>query len=531
MTAADRRGGRVGWWRRGIAVVGLLCAWGAVVQAGERYALVIGNNLGDTDELPLSYAHADAEKVAQVLTDLGDVRPENTIVLLGEDADTARAALAELNQRLATEQQGDATLIVYYSGHADAESLHLGHTMLPHDELEAAIRGSRAAFRLVIIDACRSGVVTQVKGGVARPQLPVKFKADTTAKGAVYLTASAASEDAQESDAISGSFFTHYLVSGLLGAADGDGDGAVDVDEAYRFAYDNTIRASSRSFAGVQHPTYRHELRGRGEVVLTRWRRDEGRALLTLPPGESWFVLRDDSEGPLVAEVNRREEQRTISVRPGRYFVRGRTTSALLEGAFTVSAGDEVRVADQALDRTSYARLARKGSEHGPDSVHSLRAGYVTRSPLGARETAFCHGGVLALGWELEGFTLGPRVSVCGSSYAKEFIATHQLETNVELRLAYVVDLPGVTLELGGGLGLGWVWQRFEHYGRAPDNHVALGLVDAGIGASVELTDTVFVFAEAAAALYLYVGEEVSRDTSPVASPVMRLGAGLGLYL
>ena len=36
----------------------------------------------------------------------------------------------------------------------------------------------------------------------------------------MLLTSSSADEDAQESDAIAGSYFSHHLVSGLRGSAD-----------------------------------------------------------------------------------------------------------------------------------------------------------------------------------------------------------------------------------------------------------------------------------------------------------------------
>ena len=46
--------------------------------------------------------------------------------------------------------------------------------------------------------------------------------------------------------------------------------GAVAVDEAYRYAYENTLRASSRSAAGLQHPAFQYDVRGQGKIVLTR---------------------------------------------------------------------------------------------------------------------------------------------------------------------------------------------------------------------------------------------------------------------
>ena len=60
-----------------------------------------------------------------------------------------------------------------------------------------------------------------------------------------------AGEDAQESDDIKGSFFTHHLVSALRGAADEDMDGRVVLEEAYRYTYNETLRASNRTPAAA----------------------------------------------------------------------------------------------------------------------------------------------------------------------------------------------------------------------------------------------------------------------------------------
>jgi uncharacterized caspase-like protein len=106
-------------------------------------------------------------------------------------------------------------------------------------------------MRILIVDACRSGSLTRVKGGTPAPPFDVHVRGSDGSEGAAFLTSSAANEDAQESDALQGSFFTHYLVSGLLGAADSDGDRRVSLSEAYAYAYEGTLRASSRSLAGT----------------------------------------------------------------------------------------------------------------------------------------------------------------------------------------------------------------------------------------------------------------------------------------
>src|SRR5207248_6936924 len=105
-------------------------------------------------------AETDASRVGAMLQEVGGVRPENLVLLRGQDAATVRGALIAVNDRVRAAGR-QATLIVYYSGHADAAALHLGATSLELRELEQLVRGSAATFRLLILDACRSGALTR----------------------------------------------------------------------------------------------------------------------------------------------------------------------------------------------------------------------------------------------------------------------------------------------------------------------------------------------------------------------------------
>jgi hypothetical protein len=282
-------------------------------------------------------------------------------------------------------------LFVYYSGHADAQSLHLGRSLLDLSLLEQLVRSSSAAFRILVVDACRSGSITRVKGGTPAPAFAVHVDETLNGEGTVFLTSSSANEDAQESDALGGSFFTHYFSSGLLGPADTNGDGLVTLDEAYRHAHASTLRASSRTLAGVQHPTYRYELKGQAGIVLSQpvlYRPNRGQ--LSFPTGQSYLVFAGGENGAVVGEVGARDVSRGLSVSPGKYFVRGRASSYLLEGSVAVGAGQTLEVSDSKLQRVQYARLARKGGSD-LDFVHGPLAGYTFRTAL-ENSTGLCHG-------------------------------------------------------------------------------------------------------------------------------------------
>ena len=65
-----------------------------------------------------------------------------------------------------------------------------------------------------------------------------------------------------------GSFFTHHLAAGLLGAADKSGDGNVTLQEVFDYAKERTVRDSARMAVTTQHPSFDMQLRGRQDIVL-----------------------------------------------------------------------------------------------------------------------------------------------------------------------------------------------------------------------------------------------------------------------
>ena len=97
-------------------------------ETQERFALVIGANLGDVGDEPLRFAQEDAAKMARILTRFGAVPEENLVLLQGRTAARVENAFQSLTRRIQEAQGEDkeTLLFVYYSGHADVTALHLG---------------------------------------------------------------------------------------------------------------------------------------------------------------------------------------------------------------------------------------------------------------------------------------------------------------------------------------------------------------------------------------------------------------------
>ncbi|HEY8946885.1 MAG TPA: sigma factor, partial [Polyangiaceae bacterium] len=429
----------------------------------QRFAVIIGNDRGHSDDTELRYAETDAAKISAVLRDLGGFEPANMVLLRGEDAAIVRRSLITFNDRVRVAQSSPGTetlLFVYYSGHSDAQALRLGSSRLEHRELTELVRGSAATFRVLVVDACRSGVLTRVKGARPVPVFDVTRSAGLRGEGMAFLTASSANEDAQESDELKGSFFTHALVSGLLGAGDADGDGAVVLEEAYRHAYDATLRATSRTFAGVQHPTFQFEMRGQESLVITRPGARQNRSQLLFAPGISFLVMAGSAQGAVVGEVASADPARSLSLRPGRYFVRGRGRDVLFEGTVTLAAGSAHSVNTAELDRVAYARLVRKGARDSALS-HGPEAGIALRTPL-PNADGVCWGASAGYRLDLENVTLVSRAGLCTSTFDNQAVSARTNEVALSVGATHAWDFSWLTANLGAGVG-GSLWaQRFE---------------------------------------------------------------------
>ena len=339
-----------------VALAGLLAGAGPARGAPDgvgtvrlrRYALLVGINDGGPARARLRYATTDAQAMAHVLESLGGVAAGDLVLV----ADASRAAFdagfAEIERRLRAGRAPGvrSELLLYYSGHSDDEGLLVGRDRLRYDELRARVQAAPADLRVVILDSCGSGAFTRQKGGVRRPPFLVDASIDT--RGHAYLTSSAASESAQESDRIAASFFTYYLVSGLRGAADANQDRRVTLQEAFQFASQETLARTERSQGGPQHAAYEFDLSGTGDMVVTDVRTTQAGILLT--PELSGRIAVREASGALVAEL-RKPAGNTVElgVDPGAYVVAIEGGANTLEAKLTLVAGQHASLARAAF--------------------------------------------------------------------------------------------------------------------------------------------------------------------------------------
>jgi len=201
---------------------------------------------------------------------------------------------------------------------------------------------------------------------VRRP--PFLIDASSDVSGHAYLTSSSHDEVAQESDRIGGSFFTHYLVTGLRGAADVSDDKRVTLDEAYQFAFSETLAQTESTLSGPQHAVYEIDLTGTGDLVLTDLRATDASIVLDSELNGRVYI-HESATGQLAAELGKvagREVE--VDLAPGTYHVkvvahRGSAgsgsdpaatddrvdTEPLLEGTIELKSGGHERIAPDGL--------------------------------------------------------------------------------------------------------------------------------------------------------------------------------------
>ena len=85
-------------------------------------------------------------------------------------------------------------------------------------------------------------------------------------KDQVILTASKASEVSEEREDLGHGVFTYYLLDGLKGKADLDGDGVITVDEIYTYVSKKVPEATGQN----QNPVKTGEVEG--QLILGRVR-------------------------------------------------------------------------------------------------------------------------------------------------------------------------------------------------------------------------------------------------------------------
>jgi hypothetical protein len=306
----------------------LLClALGEASAKTVRIALVTGHNRGLDSDVRLQFAESDAQKLAELLQEVGSIEEENIILLKSPRPEDLDRAFGDARALSANAEAGDEVVFLfYYSGHGTGDNLKLGRKTYSLKDLKERINQVPAKLRIGILDACQSGAITRLKG--ARLVQPFVLEQQLKSSGSILIASSSENENSQESEQLQGSFFTHNLMGALRGAGDMSGDRRVTLLEAYQYAYQKTLVQTESTRGGAQHAMAQINLDVEGDVVLTDL--NSGRGGLHFTPQMEGALLVADGRSQVVGEFHKEKGREAfLALPPGSYRIfqkRGRKT-------------------------------------------------------------------------------------------------------------------------------------------------------------------------------------------------------------
>lgn len=176
-----------------------------------------------------------AENDAKSIASLYKTHTQHVTTILGADA-THDNILSTL-YAVFSQASADDTVVFFFSGHGSKGGLCAYDTKSPattvsYADVQRIIRSCKAKNKQVFIDACYSGGLRVHKKtsliNNSKPPL-----SDT--EGIMLFLSSRTSETSQENRWSDYGFFTQYLVNGIKGAADINGDRIITARELFTF--------------------------------------------------------------------------------------------------------------------------------------------------------------------------------------------------------------------------------------------------------------------------------------------------------
>ena len=223
-----------------------------------KYALIIGNTeYTDPGLTQLTAPARDVEDFASVLRDSEICAFDTVNILMNQSASIVIAAIDEFFDQ----KKYDDLLVLYFSGHGirdefgslylafkDTLASRLRRTAIKAADISEVMDQSRSKRQVLILDCCNSGAFPP--GAKAEIGGTMGLIKAFQGNGRFVLTASNAIQFAYEGKAVmsetENSLFTHFLVKGLQGEADNNGDGNIAVDELYDYAFNEISKITPK---------------------------------------------------------------------------------------------------------------------------------------------------------------------------------------------------------------------------------------------------------------------------------------------
>jgi hypothetical protein len=243
-------------------------------------ALIIG--VADYTRAPAAvYADSDASVFGDYARRALGIPRSNIKVLTNDEASLVDLKVSVRRWLRGRIEEGKTDVYVFYAGHglasSDGEELYLlpyngepsllEETSLQRSELFDVIAAANPKSATVFLDTCYSGLSRgeETLLASARPIL-ITAKHQAAPKGFTVFSAASGLQISSGLDEAKHGLFSYYLMKGMEGPADSNGDRAITAGELHAYVRANVKRQAVR-LGREQVP----ELSGDSERVLVRW--------------------------------------------------------------------------------------------------------------------------------------------------------------------------------------------------------------------------------------------------------------------
>jgi uncharacterized caspase-like protein len=284
-----------------------------------RWAVLAGINHYDAGFPALRFCVSDATEIQAVLTAWPDSGyAAERIRLLAGDSETKaivpRAAILQELDDLVEKASPEDQLLFYFAGHGEPFDNNdvllipsdarpgrlLAHTAVSLAEVKRLLMLSQARSKIIILDACYTGVPTSADHSYRNLQSDQEEVERATsnvqrlaqhAEGLAILHAGSRSP-VRELPELGHGLFTYFLLQGLRGEANTRADAMITVTELYEYVRGQLGRWASSHEGQAQYPTY--ELAGYGDLTI-----------INVPgaAGQIWAARKPVRHPPLVGDA------------------------------------------------------------------------------------------------------------------------------------------------------------------------------------------------------------------------------------
>ena len=222
-----------------------------------------------------------ADKDAQVFFDYAHLKlgiPQNRIQTLVNDKADVVGLLSGINKWLKRSvRQGESDVYIFFAGHGlasdDGDTAYLipydgapdflERTAISRDEVFREVSSVNPRSVTVFLDTCYSGDTRGESRLIAGRPLGIKLQEQSLPAGFTVLTAAGGDQIAKPLKEAQHGMFSYFLMKGMEGDADSDGNNEITARELHSYVRENVVQQSG----GSQVP----ELQGDGEKVLVRF--------------------------------------------------------------------------------------------------------------------------------------------------------------------------------------------------------------------------------------------------------------------